>query len=254
MPQWAGSCWYYLRYLDPANDDAFISPEVERYWMVPAGAAPGEGGVDLYVGGVEHAVLHLLYARFWHKVLYDLGHVSTGSRSAGCSTRATSWPTPLPMTADLRDRRDVSIPPTAPHLPGRAGHRRAGKMGKRLKNSVTPDDMYAATGPTRCGCTRWPWGRWMSAAPGDPRHRRRSPLPAAAVAEHHQRGNRPARRHRRPAERRQRAAAAPHDHDVRSDFRDALQHRDRRAHRADRPPAESPPPAPARGNSPSRWC
>ncbi len=77
MPQWAGSCWYYLRYLDPANDDAFISSEVERYWMVPAGAAPGEGGVDLYVGGVEHAVLHLLYARFWHKVLFDLGHVST---------------------------------------------------------------------------------------------------------------------------------------------------------------------------------
>ncbi len=70
MPQWAGSCWYYLRYLDPANDAAFVGPEAERYWMAP-------GGVDLYVGGVEHAVLHLLYARFWHKVLYDLGHVST---------------------------------------------------------------------------------------------------------------------------------------------------------------------------------
>ncbi|HET7503049.1 MAG TPA: leucine--tRNA ligase, partial [Kofleriaceae bacterium] len=72
MPQWAGSCWYYLRYLDPTNEDAFVGPEAERYWM-----QPGPGGVDLYVGGVEHAVLHLLYARFWHKVLFDLGHVSS---------------------------------------------------------------------------------------------------------------------------------------------------------------------------------
>ena len=76
MPQWAGSCWYYLRYLDPANDNAFVDPEVERYWMAPS-ASSAPGGVDLYVGGVEHAVLHLLYARFWHKVLYDLGYVST---------------------------------------------------------------------------------------------------------------------------------------------------------------------------------
>ncbi len=67
MPQWAGSCWYYLRYLDPTNDERFVDPEKEKYWMP----------VDLYVGGVEHAVLHLLYARFWHKVLFDLGHVST---------------------------------------------------------------------------------------------------------------------------------------------------------------------------------
>ena len=67
MPQWAGSCWYYLRYLDPKNDRAFCDPAKERYWMP----------VDLYVGGAEHAVLHLLYARFWHKVLYDRGHVST---------------------------------------------------------------------------------------------------------------------------------------------------------------------------------
>ncbi len=66
MPQWAGSCWYYLRYIDPKNDTAFIDPEKEKYWMP----------VDLYVGGAEHAVLHLLYSRFWHKVLYDRGHVS----------------------------------------------------------------------------------------------------------------------------------------------------------------------------------
>ncbi|GAA5510479.1 leucine--tRNA ligase [Novipirellula caenicola] len=67
MPQWAGSCWYYLRYIDPKNDQAMIDPEKEKQWMP----------VDLYVGGAEHAVLHLLYSRFWHKVLYDRGHVST---------------------------------------------------------------------------------------------------------------------------------------------------------------------------------
>ena len=99
MPQWAGSCWYYLRYLDPHNNERFVDPEVERYWLGPKG--PGDpGGVDLYVGGVEHAVLHLLYARFWHKVLFDLGHVSLRrSRSAGCSTRATSRPGPTPTRA-----------------------------------------------------------------------------------------------------------------------------------------------------------
>ena len=67
MPQWAGSCWYYLRYIDPKNDNAFCSKEKEKYWMP----------IDLYVGGSEHAVLHLLYARFWHKVLHDLGYVSS---------------------------------------------------------------------------------------------------------------------------------------------------------------------------------
>jgi len=72
MPQWAGSCWYYLRFCDPHNDKRFIGEEAERYWM--GGGKPG--GVDLYVGGTEHAVLHLLYARFWQKVLFDLGYVS----------------------------------------------------------------------------------------------------------------------------------------------------------------------------------
>ena len=72
MPQWAGSCWYYLRFCDPQNDKRFVGKDAEKYWM--GGDKPG--GVDLYVGGTEHAVLHLLYARFWHKVLFDLGHLS----------------------------------------------------------------------------------------------------------------------------------------------------------------------------------
>jgi len=69
MPQWAGSCWYYLHYLDPTNEDRFVGVEVEKYWMGLRNAAD--------VGGAEHAVLHLLYSRFWHKVLFDLGHVSS---------------------------------------------------------------------------------------------------------------------------------------------------------------------------------
>ncbi len=77
MPQWAGSCWYYMRYCDPGNTDRFISKEAEEYWSGTTDASSATGMVDLYVGGTEHAVLHLLYARFWHKVLHDLGHVST---------------------------------------------------------------------------------------------------------------------------------------------------------------------------------
>jgi leucyl-tRNA synthetase len=149
MPQWAGSCWYYLRYLDPANQQAFVDPAVERYWMVPADATwDGDGGVDLYVGGVEHAVLHLLYARFWHKVLYDLGHVSTsepfrrlynqGYILADAFTDERGRYVPA---AEVTDSGDGS-----PSFQGRPVRRRAGKMGKSLKNSVSPDQMYELYG------------------------------------------------------------------------------------------------------------
>ena len=141
MPQWAGSCWYYLRYLDPENPDALVAPEVERYWM-------RSGGVDLYVGGVEHAVLHLLYARFWHKVLYDLGHVGTREPFARLFNQG------YVQAAAYADERGVYVEASEVERRGeqyvhngRPVTRSYGKMGKSLKNSVTPDaiiDRYGA--------------------------------------------------------------------------------------------------------------
>ncbi len=145
MPQWAGSCWYYLRYLDPTNDAAFVDPAVERYWMTDTGG--GVGGVDLYVGGVEHAVLHLLYARFWHKVLYDLGHVS------GPEPFRRLFNQGYILAAAFVDERGVHVEAAevverdGSYLhDGRPVTREAGKMGKSLKNSVSPDEMYETYG------------------------------------------------------------------------------------------------------------
>ncbi len=147
MPQWAGSCWYYLRYLDPANDHAMVDPEVERYWMADPNVG-GVGGVDLYVGGVEHAVLHLLYARFWHKVLFDLGHVSGPEPFKRLVNQGYI------LAAAYQDERGVYVEAT--EVTGSAAEgfvhegapvtRQFGKMGKSLKNSVTPDDIYASYG------------------------------------------------------------------------------------------------------------
>ena len=154
MPQWAGSSWYELRYADPHNAEQFCAPENEAYWMGPRPAEHGPrdpGGVDLYVGGVEHAVLHLLYSRFWHKVLYDLGHVSsrepyrrlvnqgyiqafayTDSRGAYVSA------------ADVVDRDGAF------YLPGPDGEievfQEFGKIGKSLKNSISPDEICDSYG------------------------------------------------------------------------------------------------------------
>ena len=146
MPQWAGSCWYYLRYLDPRNSSRFVDPDVERYWMNPSGGA--HGGVDLYVGGVEHAVLHLLYARFWHKVLFDLGHVSTEEPFQRLFNQG------YVVAPAYQDRRGVYVDATlaAERDGGQwfAGDepltRTMGKMGKSLKNGVTPDDVIAGYG------------------------------------------------------------------------------------------------------------
>jgi leucyl-tRNA synthetase len=142
MPQWAGSCWYELRYLDPTNDAAFVDPDVERYWMGPRGAGH-TGGVDLYVGGVEHAVLHLLYARFWHKVLYDLGHVSSEEPFHRLFNQGYI------QAYAYRDERGQAVPAAeveerdgAYSWNGEQVTREYGKMGKSLKNIVTPDEMY----------------------------------------------------------------------------------------------------------------
>jgi leucyl-tRNA synthetase len=154
MPNWAGSCWYYLRYLDPSDTAHVVAPDLEAYWMGPdhnatAGAA---GGVDLYVGGVEHAVLHLLYARFWHKVLYDLGHVSSlepfhtlfnqgyVQAYAYADARGQYVEAAEVVEETTQDGRAVYT------WQGQEVFREYGKMGKSLKNVVTPDDMYDAYG------------------------------------------------------------------------------------------------------------
>jgi leucyl-tRNA synthetase len=141
MPQWAGSCWYELRYLDPANDEAFVDADIERYWMGPR-SATDSGGVDLYVGGVEHAVLHLLYARFWHKVLYDLGHVSSREPFRRLYNQGYI------QAYAYADPRGAWVPAedVVEHDGGyRYGDvdvtRHFGKMGKSLRNVVTPDEM-----------------------------------------------------------------------------------------------------------------
>lgn len=149
MPQWAGSSWYELRYTDPHNSERFAALENEAYWMGPRPAEHGPqdpGGVDLYVGGAEHAVLHLLYARFWHKVLYDLGHVSSrepyrrlvnqGYIQAFAYTDARGSYVPAEEVVE----RDGGF-----FYPGPGGEvevfQEFGKIGKSLKNSISPDEI-----------------------------------------------------------------------------------------------------------------
>ncbi len=146
MPNWAGSCWYELRYLDPSNTQALVGKEAEQYWMGPSVQRP-LGGVDLYVGGVEHAVLHLLYARFWHKVLFDLGYVSSsepfhrlvnqGYVQAYAYTDARGMYVPASGVVEHDNRYFYDDEPV---------NREYGKMGKSLKNVTTPDEMYATYG------------------------------------------------------------------------------------------------------------
>ncbi|OZF49212.1 leucine--tRNA ligase [Rhodococcus sp. 14-1411-2a] len=150
MPQWAGSSWYQLRYIDPTNSEAFADPENEKYWVGPRPEIHGPndpGGVDLYVGGVEHAVLHLLYSRFWHKVLFDLGHVSSSEPYRRLYNQGYI------QAFAYTDARGVYVP--AAEVIERDGgyfhqdqpvNREYGKMGKSLKNSVSPDEIFAEYG------------------------------------------------------------------------------------------------------------
>lgn len=149
MPQWAGSSWYELRYADPHNAEQFCDIRNEAYWMGPRPAEHGPddpGGVDLYVGGVEHAVLHLLYSRFWHKVLHDLGHVTSrepyrrlvnqGYIQAHAYTDSRGAYVPAAEVIERGGRF---------YLPGDDGEvevfQEFGKIGKSLKNSVSPDEI-----------------------------------------------------------------------------------------------------------------
>lgn len=158
MPQWAGSSWYELRYADPHNSEQFCAIENEAYWMGPRPAEHGPrdpGGVDLYVGGVEHAVLHLLYSRFWHKVLHDLGYVTSrepyrrlinqGYIQAHAYTDSRGAYVPA---ADVVERGGKF------YLPGTDGEigqeievfQEFGKIGKSLKNSISPDEICDSYG------------------------------------------------------------------------------------------------------------
>ncbi|MET7797623.1 leucine--tRNA ligase [Streptomyces decoyicus] len=146
MPNWAGSCWYEMRYLDPGNADELVAPDIEQYWMGPRDGQPA-GGVDLYVGGAEHAVLHLLYARFWSKVLHDLGHVSSSEPFHKLYNQG------MIQAFVYRDSRGIAVPAAEVeerdggyYYQGEKVSRVLGKMGKSLKNAVTPDEICAEYG------------------------------------------------------------------------------------------------------------
>ncbi|MBP5402194.1 MAG: leucine--tRNA ligase [Treponema sp.] len=140
MPQWGGSCWYYLRYLDPHNDKEFCSQKNEKYWMP----------VDLYIGGAEHAVLHLLYARFWHKVLYDIGVVSTkepfqrlvnqGMITSFAFQRKNKTLVPVDEVEQKEDGKYYE------KATGEELEQIVAKMSKSLKNVVNPDDEIKSYG------------------------------------------------------------------------------------------------------------
>ncbi len=146
MPGWAGSCWYYLRYCDNKNDEELIGEEAEAYWM-------GEGGVDLYIGGSEHAVLHLLYARFWHMVLYDLGVVHSpepfkklyhqGMITSHAYQRADRSLVPVD---EVENRGSEERPLYIETATGEPVHKIIAKMSKSLKNVINPDEVIAEYG------------------------------------------------------------------------------------------------------------
>jgi leucyl-tRNA synthetase len=156
MPNWAGSCWYYLRFCDPGNSARFVDERAERYWMSGASGAKAHGspsvgfGVDLYIGGSEHAVLHLLYARFWHKILFDLGYVSTpepmgrlfhqGLILSHAYQRADGS---LIALDEVEERGEGAFFERAT---GAAVKQIVAKMSKSLKNVVNPDDVIAEYG------------------------------------------------------------------------------------------------------------
>ena len=139
MPQWAGSCWYYLRYLDPANDEKIFDPEKEKYWMP----------VDLYIGGAEHAVLHLLYSRFWHKVLFDLGIVSHDEPYSKLFNQGMILAYAYENEAGAKVAADIVEERNGIYYNSETGtevRQIVAKMSKSLKNVVNPDDVVRRYG------------------------------------------------------------------------------------------------------------
>ena len=192
------------------------------------------GGVDLYVGGAEHAVLHLLYARFWHKVLYDLGHVSTPEPFQRLFNQGTI------TAAAYIDERGVYVEATEVEerdgqcfFDGDGGHAPAtGKMGKSLKNAVTPDDIYRDYGADTLRLYEMFMGPLDASRPVEHRrHRRRAPVPPALLAQRGRRGDRRApRRPTCPPTTRPAACCTARSTRCGNDMGEArVQHRDRRA-------------------------
>ena len=139
MPQWAGSCWYYLRFIDPKNDEMIFDPELEKYWMP----------VDLYIGGAEHAVLHLLYSRFWHKVLYDLGIVSTDEPYQRLFNQGMILAFAYESESGMKIPADQVVEREGRHYHSENGtelRQIVAKMSKSLKNVVNPDDVTSKYG------------------------------------------------------------------------------------------------------------
>ncbi|MCU1657990.1 MAG: leucyl-tRNA synthetase, partial [Pseudonocardiales bacterium] len=146
MPNWAGSCWYELRYLDPTNDEMFVDPAIEHYWMGPTADRP-LGGVELYVGGVEHAVLHLLYARFWHKVLFDLGYLTSSEPFHRLVNQGMlQLPAYVNAAGFYVEASEVEEREGQFYYQGDLVSQEFGKIGKSLKNVVTPDDFIREFG------------------------------------------------------------------------------------------------------------
>lgn len=191
MPNWAGSCWYELRYLDPNNDRKLVDPAIEQYWMGPREGQP-TGGVDLYVGGAEHAVLHLLYARFWSKVLHDLGHISSVEPFHKLYNQG------MIQAFVYRDSRGIAVPHGRGRgarwtvlLSGREGQPRPGQDGQvPEERRHAGRDLHRVRGGHAAPVRDGDGSAGRVAAVGHARRRRPVPAAAAAVAQCRRRGDR----------------------------------------------------------------
>ena len=250
MPQWAASSWYELRYTDPYNKEELCAKENEAYWMGPRPAEHGAndpGGVDLYVGGVEHAVLHLLYVRFWHKVLYDLGHISSrepfrrlvnqGYIQAFAYTDSRGAYVPAAEVVERDGKFYWSGPDGEIEV-----SQEFGKIGKSLKNSVSPDEICDNYGADTLRVYEMSMGPLDASRPwatkdvvGAYRFLQRVWRLVVDEADGHR-----TRRRARGVGRRDASAVAPHDRrGVRRLHEPAQQHRRGQADRVHQPPDQT---------------